>query len=68
MRRAPSVALRLRELTLAGFPIDYLTTYEAQVQALSVATVNDGIRTRFPTEPLTVVMVAPSEKGLAPTA
>jgi zinc protease len=64
MRRSPSVAQRLRELTLAGFPIDYLTTYEAQVQALTVATVNEGIRTRFPTEPLTVVMVAPSAEGL----
>jgi zinc protease len=64
LRRSPSVALRVRELTLAGFPLDYLATYEAQVQALGVATVNDAIRTRFPTQPLTVVMVAPSAEGL----
>jgi zinc protease len=64
LRRSPAVAQRLRELTLAGFPIDYLNTYEAQVKALTVAMVNDGIRTRFPVEPLTVVMVAPSAEGL----
>ena len=64
LRRAPAVAQRLRELTLAGYPIDYLATYEAQVQALTVATVNEGIRMRFPKEPLTVVMVAPSAEGL----
>jgi zinc protease len=63
LRRAPAIAQRLRELTLAGFPIDYLSTYEAQVQALTVATVNEGIRMRFPTEPLTVVVVAPSADG-----
>lgn len=64
LRRPPAVAQRLRELMLAGFPADYLATYEAQVQALTVAAVNDGIRTRFPLEPLTVVMVAPSAEGL----
>ena len=64
LRRAPAAAQRLRELTLSGFPLDYLATYEAQVRALNAAAVNEGIRTRFPTEPLTIVMVAPSAEGL----
>jgi zinc protease len=64
LRRAPAVAQRVRELTLAGYPIDYLATYEEQVNGLGAATVNDGIRTRFPAEPLTVVIVAPSAEGL----
>jgi zinc protease len=64
MRRSPAVAQRVREMTIAGFPLDYLATYEAQVQGLSVDTINEAIRTRFPAEPLTVVMVAPSAEGL----
>jgi zinc protease len=64
LRRSPAVAHRVRELTLAGFPVDYLATYEARVQALGAATVNEGIRTRFPVEPLTIVVVAPSAEGL----
>jgi hypothetical protein len=34
------------------------------VNGLGAETVNDGIRTRFPAEPLTVVIVAPSAAGL----
>jgi zinc protease len=64
LRRSPRVAQRVRELTLAEFPIDYLATYEARVRALDAAAVNEGIRTRFPPEPLTIVMVAPSAEGL----
>jgi zinc protease len=64
LRRSPAVAQRVREMTLSGYPIDYLATYEAQVNAQTPATVNAAIRARFPAEPLTVVVVAPSAEGL----
>lgn len=64
MRRAPAAAQRLRDLTLTEFPADYSATYEARVGTLTAAAVNEGIRLRFPAEPLTIVMVAPSAEGL----
>jgi zinc protease len=64
MRRSPAAAQRLRDLLLADYPADYLASYEAQIGALDVEAVNAGIRTRFPREPLTVVIVTPSAEGL----
>ena len=58
------VARALRDLIVGEFPADYLATYEARVAAVTAASVNDGIRTRLPAPPLTVVMVAPSGDGL----
>ena len=64
LRRSSGAASRIRDLALAGFPRDYLATYESRVGALAAAQINEGIRARFPKEPLTIVMVAPSAEGL----
>jgi hypothetical protein len=51
-------------LALQNFSDDYVATYEARVNALDRAAIDDDIRTNFPKLPLTIVMVAPSAEGL----
>ena len=65
VRRSPALTGRVRDLALGEFPADYLATYEARVRAVTADAVNEGIRTRLPAPPLTIVMVAPSAEGLA---
>ena len=62
-RRSGGAAARLRDLTQAGFPPDFLPTYEARVRAVTAAAVAEGIRANMPTAPLTFVVVAPSADG-----
>ena len=64
VRRSWGAAGRLRDLIVGEFPADYLATYETRVAAATAAGVNEGIRTRLPAPPLTVVMVAPSADNL----
>jgi zinc protease len=62
-RRATSAAARLRDLSQADFPPDFLPTYEARVRAVEATAVAEGMRTNMPKPPLTFVVVAPSAEG-----
>lgn len=64
-RRVIGAAQSARDQALAGYPADYPATYEARLRALTPAAINEAIAARFPKEPLTIVMVAPSAEGLA---
>jgi zinc protease len=64
LRRSMGAAQRLRDLALAGFPADFLPTYEARVRAVSAAAVTEGIRLNMPKPPLTFLVVAPSADGM----
>jgi len=64
-RRALGTARAMRNFALAGHPPDHMATYATKVAELTTEAVNEGIRTKFPKAPLTVIMVAPSAAGLA---
>jgi zinc protease len=62
--RPATAAVRLRTGMLAGFPADHYATLEARLRALDLATLNEGLGTKFPKTPLTVVIIAPKGHGL----
>ena len=64
IRRSLGAARLLRDNQLAKFPADHRATFEARLAAITVDAVNDGIRTKFPKAPLTILMIAPSGAGL----
>jgi zinc protease len=64
LRRALGAAGRVRDLAMAEYPSDHLAIFEARLRGLSAASVSEAIRARFPKEPLTIVVVAPSAQGL----
>ena len=64
LRRSPGRRARLRDLLLSGFPADDARDLRGPRPGALAAAVNGSRSRRFPPEPLTFVVVAPSAEGL----
>ena len=62
-RQPEQAALTVRSALLAAFPEDYYATLEARIGGYTAADITDGLKTKFPKAPLTVVIIAPSAEG-----
>jgi zinc protease len=62
-RKSPSAAGQVLFASLAQLPNDHIETIEARISAITPDIVAEGLKTKFPTAPLSVAIVAPSAEG-----